>query len=305
MKIIKDSNGKILTNNGAVYALTASADPNIAAGNIVKGIDIFGVAGSVTRVPIVTFVDYDGTVLYRFTAQSFAALTAMPDAPGLPSGYTSLGWNWSLADAKEYVAAHGDLIIGHVVRTGSGTTVPYDSNSQYIVYSADMLQNGTTIDEPQANIYAGAIGMCLPKMTNIAGSAFFINNTQRMLETLFMPGTITSLGGNAFYYSCSKLKHITLPDGITAIPNACFYGCSALEEITIPANVASIGTDAFNGCSSMRVMRSLAATPPTIQSNSFSTPNVIRVYVPAGSVAAYKTAWTGFSSIIFADPSIQ
>ena len=59
----------------------------------------------------VNFIDFDGTIRYSYTASEFAALTALPANPS-HSGLTSQGWNWSLADAKAYVAAYGMLDIG-------------------------------------------------------------------------------------------------------------------------------------------------------------------------------------------------
>jgi hypothetical protein len=59
----------------------------------------------------VTFYDYDGTILYSYSAADFANLSALPANP-THRGLTAQGWNWSLADAKTYVAAHGKLNIG-------------------------------------------------------------------------------------------------------------------------------------------------------------------------------------------------
>jgi len=59
----------------------------------------------------VNFIDYDGTILYSYTAAEFANLSALPANP-THSGLTAQGWNWSLSDAKTYVASYGKLWIG-------------------------------------------------------------------------------------------------------------------------------------------------------------------------------------------------
>lgn len=74
---------------------------------------ISSISGGRSSVPSkdVNFIDYDGTVVYSYTAAEFAELTAMPDNPS-HDGLTSQGWNWSLSDAQTYVAKYGKLNVG-------------------------------------------------------------------------------------------------------------------------------------------------------------------------------------------------
>ncbi|MBQ7990226.1 MAG: leucine-rich repeat protein [Oscillospiraceae bacterium] len=53
------------------------------------------------------------------------------------------------------------------------------------------------------------------------------------------------------FSSKNKLTRVTLPNGITSIPNTCFNSCSALTSVNIPASVTSIGDGAFKGCSAL------------------------------------------------------
>jgi len=69
----------------------------------------------------VCFWDYDGTILYSYSAADFAALSSLPANPS-HSGLTAQGWNWSLADAKAHVAANGFLDIGQIYVTDDGKT---------------------------------------------------------------------------------------------------------------------------------------------------------------------------------------
>ena len=48
-------------------------------------------------------------------------------------------------------------------------------------------------------------------------------------------------------FSITKLKNVTLPNGLTTIGAEAFRGCTELESITIPSSVTSIGNNAFNG----------------------------------------------------------
>ena len=70
----------------------------------------------------VRFFDYDGTILYSYSASDFAALTAMPSNP-THTGLTSQGWNWTLADAKAQVTAMGSCDIGQMYVTSDGKRI--------------------------------------------------------------------------------------------------------------------------------------------------------------------------------------
>ena len=71
----------------------------------------------------VIFIDYDGTVLYQYTAEEFLALTAMPANPTGRTGFVAQGWNWSLADAQDYVERYGSHCIGQMYDTVDGSTL--------------------------------------------------------------------------------------------------------------------------------------------------------------------------------------
>lgn len=72
----------------------------------------------------VVFMDYDGTIVTTYTAAEFAQLTELPANP-THEGLTAEGWNWTLSEAKTYVAANGSLIIGQQYRTTDGKTRAY------------------------------------------------------------------------------------------------------------------------------------------------------------------------------------
>lgn len=72
----------------------------------------------------VNFRDYDGTIVAAYSAADFANLSALPANP-THQGLTAQGWNWSLANAKTFVAAHGGLEIGQMYVTDDGKTRLY------------------------------------------------------------------------------------------------------------------------------------------------------------------------------------
>ena len=76
----------------------------------------------------------------------------------------------------------------------------------------------------------------------------YLNN--ELVTSVTIPNGVTSIPDYAFR-GCSGLTSITIPDSVTSIGDYAFYNCSSLTSITIPDSVTSIGDDAFRGCSSL------------------------------------------------------
>lgn len=80
----------------------------------------------------VVFIDYDGTRVYSYTADEFLALTEMPANPDhTAEGLTAQGWNWDLADAKEYVTNAREIVIGQMYITTDEKTKIQVNIDQY------------------------------------------------------------------------------------------------------------------------------------------------------------------------------
>ena len=126
--------------------------------------------------------------------------------------------------------------------------------------------------------------------------------TAREQTTYTMPQTITTLEQHVFAYA-TKLTAITLSPKLQTISEAAFASCTALTEITIPQSVTEIRSFAFTGCTALAKITSEPQTPPTASINSFQEVNKsIPVYIPAGSLDAYKaaTGWSSFTKWISA-----
>lgn len=104
----------------------------------------------------------------------------------------------------------------------------------------------------------------------------------------------------------AKLESIgTLSDELTYIGREAFRNDAKLAgNITIPASVQTIGWRAFWNCGSITSITMLATTPPQMNNESFNGALSYPIYVPAGSVDAYKNAsnWRNIASRIFAAP---
>ena len=118
------------------------------------------------------------------------------------------------------------------------------------------------------------------------------------LQTIKLPQGITDIGDYAFNH-CSSLTSIDFPVALNTIGNYAFFGCSPLKSIEIPSGVTGIGPGAFGDCSSLSTATFLGETPPVHIGHVFYQYTALSdIYVPAGSVDAYKETWFEYADKI-------
>lgn len=69
---------------------------------------------------------------------------------------------------------------------------------------------------------------------------------QSSLKTLSLPADITL--GTSEFRACEALEAVTIPEGLTTLPDEILRDCYALKTVTIPSTVTSIGYRAFYDC---------------------------------------------------------
>ena len=145
--------------------------------------------------------------------------------------------------------------------------------------------------------YSGAYA--IPEgIKQIAGYAF---RDCSSLTSITIPNSVTSIGNKTFY-ECSSLTSVNIPNSVTSIGDEAFYNCTGLTSVTIPNSVTSIGNKTFYGCWYITSVTIEAGTPPTLGSGSFSYTNNSPIYVPCGTLDAYKTTWSEHASRIQYEP---
>ena len=135
-----------------------------------------------------------------------------------------------------------------------------------------------------------------------SGTQDLINIIEGDITTLVIPSGTTQIRSYVFR-NCFSMTSVTIPDSVTSIGQSAFYQCTGLTSVVIPDSVTSIGVDSFSGCTGLTGVTVNASTPPTLGTDAFKSTNGYPIYVPSGSLTAYRTAWSSYSSRIQAIPS--
>lgn len=85
-------------------------------------------------------------------------------------------------------------------------------------------------------------------------------------------GDITTLNTKAFD-SQSRLKSITLPEGVTTIGDYAFYSCESLKTVNIPSTIQRIGESAFRYCDAITEL-TISAMPESFGSAPFDNSTI-------------------------------
>lgn len=232
----------------------------------------------------VNFIDdYDGIIVYSYTAAEFANLSAMPANP-THAGMTSQGWNWTLADAKTYVASYGKLWIGQQYITTSGDTEidiylekgrtsPYlglavngsvsvdwgdDTTPTTITGTGLSTQIRTLHNYPDTSApYTIKISVVSGSFALYGSSIYPVlsRNESALSRNRVYANSIQSIriGNNVSFSTyacnyCSCMKSITLPSTMSLTVTALFSDCYNLKSMTIPTGTTGIGSSSFASC---------------------------------------------------------
>lgn len=139
-------------------------------------------------------------------------------------------------------------------------------------------------------------------VTAIREYAFNPSTTITNVSSVFIPTTVTSIGGFAFR-CCKFLATVTFAEGsqLKSIGRHAFSGTISahprFKEIQIPDSVETIGTSAFHNCQDLESI-TLPASLKTIESSTFSDcRNLSEVKLPASLKAIQSYVFGGCSDL--------
>ena len=285
IKIVNDTSLKSVAD--AIRAKSGISEPLEYPDGFVSAIeDIPTGGGGSAAVPEkeVNFYDYDGTCVYSYTPSEFAALTEMPTNPS-HEGLTAQGWNWSLSDAKTYVADCGRLNVGQMYITDDGKTrihihleqgrtspilgvcpngtvdVDWGDGTAHDTLTGTSI---TTVKWTPTHNYAapgdyvikltvdGYFSLYGDSSTNSfagllrhSGAADGRNTVYRLSIVSINLGDNITYIGDCAFRALTQMKYLTIPNSVTIFGGYCFYQTSSLMFITIPSSLNSFGDDLF------------------------------------------------------------
>ena len=321
--------------NTKIKSILTEKNTKILPENIKAGVNILGIlgtyegeGGSIVEKDV-NFFDYDGTLVASYTKSEFLALNEMPTNPS-HTGMVAQGWNWSLADAKEYVTSYGILDIGQTYTTESGNsefdvevtaktgltvtcnmignkdwgdgvtntgyTHTYSTAGKYTITCDGTSYNGTYIFASSTGTTPYyPIAARMTKVVNLPNYAF---NNCYSLKYITISNDITSLGSYVFN-SCRSLRAVVLPSTITTMANGNFSNCHCLERLCLSKN--SLGGSATSYmCTYCYNLKRLVIPPSTINLYGYFLQNcfdLTRVVVPATVTTISNNAFSNCSGI--------
>ncbi len=125
------------------------------------------------------------------------------------------------------------------------------------------------------------------------------------LTSMTIPQTVTNIESAPFYY-CRNLTSVDVLATVTDLSSFFFDYCNKLISVRIPKTVTTINACAFRNCSSLSAIYLYNPQPATLDGSEIFL-NVDKancsLFVPAGSVAAYRAAeqWGDFTNIVELD----
>lgn len=292
-----------------------------------------GGGGSSAPEKDVNFIDYDGTIVDSYTAEEFAALSAMPANP-THEGLTSQGWNWSLANAKTHVAAYGKLNVGQMYVTTSGDTeIDIKIHAPRLTPYLGIAVNGTVdVDWGDGSTHETVTGTSLTTQVrtphtyaaegqytikihansgsyelygsstySVISGGFATANNNRVYATALKAARIgsgvSSIGAYAFY-NCSSLSSVTIPNNVSSIGSNAFNNCAYLSSVTIPSGITGIGDSRFQACQaihSLSIPNSVTSFGNSVFYGCYDLPSIT---IPSGVTSFGSSAFYNCHSLV-------
>ncbi len=111
------------------------------------------------------------------------------------------------------------------------------------------------------------------------------------LTSVTIPGTVTSIGEDAFEY-CFGLTNATIPGSVISIGEDAFGYCASLTSVTIPGSVTGIGYAAFAGSGLTNV--TIPGSVTNIGAYAFSCSNLAAI-----NVDSQNSVYSSVAGVVF------
>ena len=247
-----------------------------------------GGGGTIKPNARLVLIDYDGSIVDSYTQSEINAMSALPANPdhsGDEIPLTSQGWNWTLAEVREQLAAMPE----QTVWVGQ-TYIPTDGKTHIVIYIDEnapasrlattlrftqSVNNGVTVDwgdgsAPETFSGTSATnrnhtfargGWLDVTLTVTSGTLRFDGNSaysilgdyganytyrRGQIQKVFLGAGLATNGvGPYAFHYCTTLASVTVPTGVTNIGNYAFRYCENLLACVLPKGITTIGQGLF------------------------------------------------------------
>lgn len=261
------------------------------------------IPSNVTRIEVNAFQNCGFTSLplgWDRDASIYTTDTSTSAFAGCPIASVTFPDTWT-AVPKGFCVGWSSL---EEVNLGSGVTALGD----YAFSSCASLTDGSRIDVSNVSSF-GTRCFYKSKLTSLpAGinrSGLTIGNDIFLDATALTSADLSNWTDFPYqcFRGCTSLASADLSGAVT-LAGYVFCACPALASVDIGSNVTTIGSDVFNGCTTISITVRAANPPSAMRITNDPGKFVPTIYVPAGSVEAYKAAanWSTWADYITAIP---
>ena len=153
-----------------------------------------------------------------------------------------------------------------------------------IVYNGTCGTNLTwTLDSEEGVLVVTGTG-------EMTGSTYCMSPLNQYVKHVQLPEGLTALGQGALG-NCQFLEDVTIPDNVTSIGERAFFFCKTLESIVIPDKVSIIGIGAFQDCTHLKSMTLPAGVTSIGQGAFYGCARMTSVNIPDGITTIYANTF--------------
>ncbi len=158
---------------------------------------------------------------------------------------------------------------------------PYTAGLQFTFIPESNAYKVSGYNGTDVNVVIPSNYMTAP-VIGIANNAF----SEKAVESVTIPNSITEIGYRAFYYS--SLRSVAIPESVTTIGNQAFNGCSKLQTVEFADGIqlTTIPEYAFAACDLLTL--EIPDSVETISANAFRE-NINLEYIKASENSALTT----------------
>lgn len=285
---------------GKVYIKGAIGTGSLEKWNNYFGNDLTITADEVKPSYTVTFVNWDGTVLYKTDVIEGETAVYGGETPTRPDSEDGYQYTFSKWD-KDLTNVTSNMVVTAVFANNKPTVfvinLTDDSLLQPSIYIYGIIGNvivdwgdGTT-SENKLNGYGvtttkttpyATTGICEIKVliTKTGDkTSKYIKLANEYIKFITHCSFQESLFNNIYNGSFidSQLTSIVIPEGVTSIESSAFKNCKSLTSIIISSGVTSIGYEAFYKCTSL-VSIEIPESVTSVGLNAFSDCPIKNIY---------------------------